>query len=192
MPEPLTPGYTTPVYIAGPMRGRPDMNFPAFLHAAERLRALGFEVKCPAEPDPSAGFDPHDLRPALASVLSWIVRHAGAVVVLPGWEQSRGCRAEIAAAQAVGTPVYELEAFLSSGGDAPQVGAWEDVRDLLAEVDRLSALSRLATDRYNELGQLRDAVHREGDTARAERLSFAMQEIRDLFIKAREGGEPRG
>jgi hypothetical protein len=45
---------------------------------------------------------------------------------------------------------------------------------------------------YNELGQLRDAVHREGDTARAERLSFAMQEIRDLFIKAREGGEPRG
>jgi hypothetical protein len=56
----------------------------------------------------------------------------------------------------------------------------------------LSALSRLATDRYNELGQLRDAVHREGDTARAERLSFAMQEIRDLFIKVREGGEPRG
>jgi hypothetical protein len=70
--------------------------------------------------------------------------------------------------------------------------AREDVCFLLAEVDRLSSLSRLATDRYNELGQLRDAVHREGDTARAERLSFAMQEIRDLFIKAREGGEPRG
>lgn len=67
----------------------------------------------------------------------------------------------------------------------------ERVSSLRAEVERLSSLSRLATDRYNELGQLRDAVHRAGDTARAERLSFAMQEIRDLFIKAREGGEPR-
>jgi hypothetical protein len=134
MPEPLTPGYTTPVYIAGPMRGRPEMGFPAFLDAAQRLRALGYEVKCPAEPDPDAGFDPHDLRPALASVLSWIVLHAGAVVVLPGWEQSKGCRAEIAAAQAVGTPVYELDAFLSRGGDAPRVGGQPQTPDRLAEI----------------------------------------------------------
>jgi hypothetical protein len=110
------------------------MNFPAFLAAAGRLRALGYEVRCPAEPNPDAGFDPHDLRPALANVLSWIVQCADVVVALPGWEQSRGCQAEIAAAQAVGTPVYELEAFLSLGGDAPQVGYFAATESAQAEV----------------------------------------------------------
>ena len=33
------------IYIAGPMTGLPDFNYPAFNAAAARMRALGFEVE---------------------------------------------------------------------------------------------------------------------------------------------------
>lgn len=47
------------LYIAGPMTGLPDLNFPAFHAEAARLRALGYEVSNPAEinPDPTAGWE---------------------------------------------------------------------------------------------------------------------------------------
>jgi hypothetical protein len=98
------------LYIAGPMRGRPEMNFPAFLEAAKTLRERGHEVRCPAEPEP--GFDPHDLRPAIGNVLQWIATQADALILLPGWEMSLGARAEMATALAVGIPVYRLTDFL--------------------------------------------------------------------------------
>ena len=46
----------TRVYIAGPMTGLPDFNYPAFNAAAAKLRALGLEVLNPAEnPPPPCG-----------------------------------------------------------------------------------------------------------------------------------------
>ena len=39
------------VYLAGPMRGYEDHNFPRFHEAAEALRAKGYEVVSPAELD---------------------------------------------------------------------------------------------------------------------------------------------
>lgn len=39
----------TRTYIAGPMTGYPDLNYPAFRAEAARLRALGHEVVSPAE-----------------------------------------------------------------------------------------------------------------------------------------------
>ena len=42
----------TRVYIAGPMTGLPDFNYPAFNAAAAKLRALGLEVLNPAENPP--------------------------------------------------------------------------------------------------------------------------------------------
>ena len=39
------------IYLAGPMRGYANFNFPAFDYAAAKLRNKGFEVFSPAERD---------------------------------------------------------------------------------------------------------------------------------------------
>lgn len=97
------------VYIAGPMTGLPDLNFPAFHLEAARLRALGFEVVNPAEinPDPAAGWA-QCLREDLAELLK-----CDAIALLPGWERSRGATLEHHIATALGMRVHmasELEA----------------------------------------------------------------------------------
>jgi len=117
------------LYVAGPMRGIKDFNFPAFDNAAERLRAAGYEVCNPADRDRDehgaevgqsetgdladiahTGFD---LREALSWDLAWIAANADGVAVLPGWENSKGAAAEVALARALGLPVASTEAFLA-------------------------------------------------------------------------------
>ena len=109
------------LYIAGPMTGIPEYNFPAFDKAAEFLSFLGHEVFSPAQNDrdhgfEAAGLEGHEaeqlgfsLRRALKQDLSWICDHAEALVLLEGWERSKGVRAEMALAEALGIPKYELE-----------------------------------------------------------------------------------
>lgn len=107
------------VYIAGPMRGKPYFNFPAFNKKAAELRAMGHTVFNPAERDNevhgtdiSAGnvngsevlaAEEHgfNLRDALGDDLAWICSSADAIVLLPGWEKSKGARAEYATAVAL-------------------------------------------------------------------------------------------
>lgn len=114
------------VYVAGPMRGIPELNFPAFNAAAATLRQLGCEVFNPAEKDNERyGVDiskgnttgceevaakehGFNLREALALDLEFICRHADAVALLPGWQNSKGAQAERAAAVALGLKVIEL------------------------------------------------------------------------------------
>jgi len=111
------------VYLAGPMRGIPYFNFPAFNKAAEALRAAGHIVFNPAERDNehhgtdiSAGNVAGDeglaekqhgfsLRDALGADLAWICAHAEAIALLPGWERSKGAKAERATADALGLSV---------------------------------------------------------------------------------------
>jgi len=114
------------VYLAGPMRGVAEFNFPAFDSASSWLRGQGFHVFNPAERDVAKygvelsqgnlfgdeaqakadhGFD---LREALGADLAWITEHAEAVAVLPGWGFSAGARAEVAVACALGLVVLQL------------------------------------------------------------------------------------
>lgn len=103
------------VYLAGPMRGRDEHNFPAFARAAWLLRESGHEVVSPAEHDLALGFDPHrpldeqdfDLRASLAWDLQQVLE-ADAVAVLDGWQHSSGARAEVATAQAAGIPTFDV------------------------------------------------------------------------------------
>jgi uncharacterized protein DUF4406 len=95
------------VYLAGPMRGYPELNHPAFHDGAARLRDAGHEVFNPAEQG-----DGH-IRVLLGADLAWITSTAEAVVFLPGWQRSLGALAERATALAIGIPVAELDAFLN-------------------------------------------------------------------------------
>lgn len=96
----------TSVYIAGPMTSIPKFNFPAFQAAAEDLRAMGLGVRYTAKgnpPTPAKALPwDHYLRDALRVMLD-----ADAVVVLPGWRESKGARLEVHVALELGVPVVE-------------------------------------------------------------------------------------
>jgi hypothetical protein len=99
-------------YLAGPMRGIPEYNFPAFLRAAALLREQGWTIHSPAERDIEEGFDP---KTDEAKSLDYYMQHDlaavcshDAVILLGGWEDSQGARLEAMVADEVGHPVFEL------------------------------------------------------------------------------------
>lgn len=103
------------IYIAGPMTGLPDFNYPAFNAAQGRLEALGFDVLNPTLGEPAPPADdpkPWDwyMRRALGQVIT-----ADAVALLPYWEQSRGARLEHAVAWGLGLPIRPLLQWLTRG-----------------------------------------------------------------------------
>lgn len=101
------------IYLAGPMQGYPEFNFPRFNAVAAALRAGGHTVFNPAEKDIERhngtdisvgnstgslaqskvehGFS---LRQALSEDMNFICLQANTVVLLPGWEKSNGAQAE--------------------------------------------------------------------------------------------------
>jgi uncharacterized protein DUF6378/uncharacterized protein DUF4406 len=105
------------VYIAGPMRGIPLFNFPAFDEAASRLRSAGWNVLSPAEMDRGIGFDENrdgleafDLHAAIERDLGAILSLAApddAVAMLPGWEKSTGASVERALALWCGLTILD-------------------------------------------------------------------------------------
>lgn len=102
------------VYIAGPMTGLPEFNFPAFDRAAELLAANGHLVLNPAQMDRDVGFDPSSsvassefLRDAMRRDLSAICG-AEAIAMLPGWEHSAGARIEWTLAAHLGLEIMYL------------------------------------------------------------------------------------
>ena len=104
------------LYLAGPMGGIPGLNFKSFNAAAKRLRKSGWEVFNPAE----AGFQPKkrdrgnlwrffmskDINALLAC------QH---VVVLPGWERSKGARLEVHIARELGMEVFDYVPLPTGG-----------------------------------------------------------------------------
>lgn len=126
------------VYIAGPMRGIPEFNFPAFDAAAALGRALGYEVISPAELDRESGFSEkghdgqvNDRGHSEAITIDFMRRAAhrdffaiigtpekpgvDAVALLPGWEKSRGAKAEKAMAEWIGLDVLDARTFTPLG-----------------------------------------------------------------------------
>lgn len=78
------------IYIAGPMTGLPELNFPSFHAEAARLRALGHDVVNPAEINPDPGMKWSD---AMRADIRELVTCEG-ICLLPGFEASRGARLE--------------------------------------------------------------------------------------------------
>lgn len=94
------------VYLAGPMTGLPDFNFPAFNAEAAILRAQGLTVINPAEHGIVDGADWGDyLRHDIAGLVSCERIH-----LLPGWERSKGASLELYIAQQLGMAITHKEA----------------------------------------------------------------------------------
>ena len=105
------------IYIAGPMRGYPEYNFPAFEEAENRLQILGHEVKSPHRMDLEIGFDPRqdawtqeDSYKAIRRDVEAII-WCDVVVMLPGWDRSVGARAEHGIGQWAGKTILPYEHF---------------------------------------------------------------------------------
>lgn len=94
----------TRIYIAGPMTGLKDLNFPAFHAVSEKYRALGYEVVNPAElcPDKTSSW----LDCMRADIKALV--DCEQMVMLPNWENSKGARIEYDLAWAFGMTIIFL------------------------------------------------------------------------------------
>jgi hypothetical protein len=92
------------IYIAGPMTGLPEMNFPAFHEAASRWRRAGWEVVNPAENFGGRKDLPRSsyMRADITSLLQ-----CGAIAFLPGSAQSKGASLEYLLAYELGLPIFD-------------------------------------------------------------------------------------
>lgn len=123
------------VYLAGAMTGQPYFNFPKFFEEATKLRQQGYVVFSPAEADlqrygafwkdcPNGtkeevnqffginaaftGFGIPDYRDCMSIDLNWILDNADAIALIPGWEKSKGVKAELALAECLDLEVINL------------------------------------------------------------------------------------
>lgn len=97
------------LYLAGPMTGFEDFNFPAFNAMAADLRAHGYIVENPAE---HGVVEDADWADYLAYDLTRLGL-CGMVAVLPGWENSKGARLEVHIARELGMPVVNAHDLVS-------------------------------------------------------------------------------
>jgi hypothetical protein len=89
------------VYIAGPMSGWPQYNYPTFWYAASRFRAHGFKVLNPAELPKLDDWSSY-MREGIK-----MVAQASHIFLLEHWRRSRGARLEFALARNLGLGITE-------------------------------------------------------------------------------------
>ncbi|MDR5825813.1 DUF4406 domain-containing protein [Caballeronia sp. LZ043] len=119
------------IYIAGPMTGYPELNFPAFHAEAERLRALGFEVVSPAEVD--VGPNPTWLTAMRADIK--VLVECEAIALLPGRDRSPGATLEHSIARGLGMRVFQARHIIGlAGGEIPVISQ-EAVVEVMEEME---------------------------------------------------------
>lgn len=96
------------VYLAGPMSGHPDLNFPLFHGEAGKLRRAGFFVINPAEINEGLSQEWSDCMRVDIRALTT----CGAIALLPGWEKSPGATLEHDIAARLGMRVATVAELL--------------------------------------------------------------------------------
>lgn len=95
------------IYLAGPMTGIDEFNFPAFFRVAAELEAQGHTVFNPAQNDLNKWGDMEGVkknanyRDCMNDDLDWITANAEGIYFMKGWENSSGALAEFFAARSV-------------------------------------------------------------------------------------------
>lgn len=109
------------VYLAGPMTGIQDYNYPRFHELADKIRDNGFIVRNPAE---SFNGDQSASRAQYAVHDAALIAHCDAVAVMDGWEHSHGARFETHEAALLGLPVICAEALANPSMSIEEI--WVD------------------------------------------------------------------
>ncbi len=110
------------LYVCGPMTGIPQFNFPLFDATSKQLRKEGYTIFSPAEMDdketrrmalkspdgaPGSGSSKGETwGDFLARDVKIVADKVDAIVVLPGWNKSKGARLETFIAFLCNKPVY--------------------------------------------------------------------------------------
>lgn len=98
------------IYLSGPMKGYPGKNYPLFNMVAARLRDAGHQVYNPAEFKADRPCeDAFPIREAFAAYSKFICEEADTIVLLPGWESSKGANAERALAENCGIEIIPFD-----------------------------------------------------------------------------------
>lgn len=98
------------VYVAGPMTGLPEFNYPAFFAASDALSALGHEPINPARTESRESCKTW-LDFMRAALLDLAV--ADGIAMLPGWHNSRGAACEYRIGHDLGLVVEPLDWWLT-------------------------------------------------------------------------------
>jgi len=106
------------VYVAGPMTGIENYNFPAFNAAANRLRGAGFTALNPADHGVVDGAEWGDYLRYDIGILATCER----IHLLDDWEKSKGAALEVSIATALGMEIsYETDGTVRAPAPAAQV-----------------------------------------------------------------------
>ena len=143
---------TKTLYIAGPMRGIAEYNFPAFFEAENQLKSMGYNVLSPATQDVKEGFKTHTPESTLTGedYERWIKRDmdmvtkSDGVCVLPGFEKSKGAQVEVTMARFLNKPVYTYPTMAKLEVSGSMVAPASDVL--------VEALKLTSGDRQNQYG----------------------------------------
>lgn len=84
------------LYIAGPMTGLPENNYPAFRQAERDLRAAGYRVHNPVRSDRRADsprLNPKEWADWMRNGINQLIRCDG-IALLPGYQDSKGAMVE--------------------------------------------------------------------------------------------------
>ncbi len=160
------------IYVAGPMTGLPDHNFPAFFEVAERLEAIGHTPINPADHDGAtleeAIANQHSLGDWTAYMKRDIPRLVAcdAVYLMDGWKSSKGATLEHFIAEELGMPFFSsremppevrpvvvgLTGYARSGKDSfAETLIAEYGFERIAFADALKLFVRMISPRINDL-----------------------------------------
>jgi len=133
-------------YLAGPMTGIAQFNFPAFYSAAAALRSRGLEIVSPAELDQASGIADKAMASTdgrlttsgieqtwgdlLARDVKIVADEVDGIIFLDGWQASRGARLEAFVGVLCGH-----EFFLYSAGGLHEITAAEVMGEICDVTD---------------------------------------------------------
>lgn len=205
------------VYVAGPMRGLPEFNFPAFFEAEQHLMAHGYEVCNPARRDVSHGLHTEGMvgsdeelaevgfsvETAMRYDLKWITAHAEYICMLPGWTRSTGAQLEKRVAESIGVEVFyywpdgDHQGNRISPEDLDAIDLWfgnigdDDLTpDEVHEPTVVDKWGSLAEPYYppNHIAEQQRMIARVADRAYADGIEAAQGEVRTTSASGGQKG----